>query len=498
MVCLGTALAAAAIAPLAMLRAAPSKPPQSETEQAKPPQAATEQIKPPQAADEQAEPADDQPPADKRAQRDPTPEEIEARASGIRISVLNAKGDRGIPEFRVIAGVSSGSVAGEFEKRTGKVVINWQPHTCRIGKEGDYVWPLAKAYDEMALRVEADNYQPQVMTGIKKANGPQHIVFLLAEDKGVSGRVLTPAGKPAEGATVALALPHKEIVWEAGKLRGADNPLPESASDRWQQPLFVKTDAAGAFRLPTEIEPAAVLVIHDSGVLEIAYDAWQRSPELTLQRWGSIAGQVLWHDKPGTDENVSLTIFRDEYGYPGMIASYAKTPPTRMGDSRSTTCCPARCRLRGRSNWPTPPTLARSSSTACFNTLRWLRASRRVCCWAVRGVELPENSSAWIPGKGQRTTSIPRHRTSDLAATTRRGKPSAKSSRARSARSYFAISSPSTRTARSPSIICCRVAINSSSRPRDSKTMRLPRKSKSSPKCRTKSPLPSIWEKLPR
>ena len=72
--------------------------------------------------------------------------------------MLNAKGDRGIPEFRVIAGVSSGGVASEFEKRTGKTVINWQPHTCRIGKDGDYVWPLDKAYAEMALRVEADGY----------------------------------------------------------------------------------------------------------------------------------------------------------------------------------------------------------------------------------------------------------------------------------------------------------------------------------------------------
>ena len=101
----------------------------------------------------------------------PTPEEIEARTTGIRISVLNAKGDRGIPEFRVIAGVSSGGVASEFEKRTGQTVINWQPHTCRIGKEGDYVWPLAKAYAEMALRVEADGYQPQVDHGSQEGQG---------------------------------------------------------------------------------------------------------------------------------------------------------------------------------------------------------------------------------------------------------------------------------------------------------------------------------------
>lgn len=313
-VCLGAAVAAATISPLAMLRAAPQTT-----------HAAADEVR-----------TDDDPPADNRAaagppQRDPTPEELEARASGIRISVLNAKGDRGIPQFRVIAGVSSGSVGSDYERRTGRAVINWQPHTCRIGKEGDYVWPLAEAYEEMALRVEADGYQPQVATGIKKAGGRQHIVFLLAEDQGVAGRVMTPTGKPAAGATVAMALPQKDIVWEAGKLRGADLPPPEAPGDRWRRPLFVQTDAEGAFRLPTEMEPAAVLVIHESGVLEMAYDAWKKSPELTLQPWGSLSGQVLWQDRTGADEEVNLTIHRDEYGYPGMIASYAATRTGQEG-----------------------------------------------------------------------------------------------------------------------------------------------------------------------
>jgi beta-lactamase regulating signal transducer with metallopeptidase domain len=314
-ICLGAAIAAATIAPVAMLRAAPAKPPQPAAEEQK--------------SDDPT--AAKKPAVEKAAQRDPTPEEIEDRASGIRISVLNSTGDRGIPEFRVIAGVSSGSVTSEFEKRTGRSVINWQPHTCRIGKEGDYVWPLAQAYDEMALRVEADGYQPQVFTGVKKSKGVQHIVFQLAEDKGAAGRVLTPDGKPAADATVALALPHQSIAWEAGKLRGADDPLPEKPGDRWQRPRFAKTDSNGAFRLPTEFEPAAVLVVHESGVLEVAYDAWQKSPELTLQRWGGILGQILWQDKLGADEDISLTVYRDEYGYPGMIASYARARSDKDG-----------------------------------------------------------------------------------------------------------------------------------------------------------------------
>jgi beta-lactamase regulating signal transducer with metallopeptidase domain len=313
---LAALLVAATVAPLAMLRAAPPKP-----------------AEPAAAADKPAaeKPPENKPAEDKPVQRDPTPEEIEARKSGIRISVLNSTGDKGIPEFRVIAGIDGSSVSEEFVKRTGRPVINWQPHTCRIGKEGDYVWPLDKAYDEMALRIEADGYAPQVFWPILKAKGVQHIVFQLTEDKGVAGRVLTPDGKPAVGATVALGLAQKDITWEGGKIRGEGQPLPEKPGDRWRRPTLAKTDAEGRFRLPTEYEPAAILVVHGSGVRELAYDAWQRSPEITLQGWGSIAGQILWKDKAGAEQDVTFSVHRDDYGYPGMIASYGRTTSDKEG-----------------------------------------------------------------------------------------------------------------------------------------------------------------------
>ncbi len=323
---LAALLVAGTVAPLAMLRAAPPKPDAPASVPAKSPEDRSVAITP-----EDDKPTKDKPADAKPAQRDPTPEEIEARTNGIRISVLNLKGDKGIPEFRVIAGIDGGSVSADYVKRTGRTVINWQPHTCRIGKEGDYTWPLDKAYDEMAIRVEADGYAPQVAWPVLKAKGRQHIVFQLTEDKGVAGRVLTPDGKPAAGATVALGLAQKDIVWEGGKIRGDGEPLPDKPGDRWRRPTFVKTDDDGRFHLPMEYDPAAVLIVHESGVRELAYDVWQKSPEVTLQPWGSIAGQVLWKDKPGGERDVTMSIHRDDYGYPGMIASYARTKSDKEG-----------------------------------------------------------------------------------------------------------------------------------------------------------------------
>jgi beta-lactamase regulating signal transducer with metallopeptidase domain len=311
-------LLAAVLVPLAMLQAAgPQKPAEDRSPGATPAE----------------KPVEPKPPAkaDTVKPRDPTPEELEARKTGIRLSVLNAKGDQGIAEFRVIAGVPAPGIADEYEKRTGKTAINWQPHTLKIGKDGEYVWPLAKAYEEMALRVEADGYVPSAALWLKKSDGPQHVVFMLHEDSGVKGRVLQPDGRPAVGATIALAMPQRDAVWEDGRLRGSDQPLPEKPADRWRLPIFVTTDAAGRFQLPTEPEAAAVLIVHDSGVRELAFEELQKSPAVKLQGWGRIEGRVLWKDMAGAGEPISLSVHRDDYGYPGMVASYAKVQSNAGG-----------------------------------------------------------------------------------------------------------------------------------------------------------------------
>ncbi len=271
--------------------------------------------------------ADEPPTADAKPAPAKPPMLIEPDSTldGIRVSVFDSTGNRPIKEFRVVAGTRAGGVSAEFEKQTGRFVVNWQPHTLKIGRDGDYAWPLSKAYDEMALRIEADGYQPQTWAWLHKKEGAKHIVFQLAEDPGVRGRVLTPRGEPAAGATIALAMAQRDAVLEDGHIRHADAPPAEKPGDQWRRPIFVKSDAEGRFKLPTEIEPAAVLIVHESGVRELAYDAWAKSPETKLQGWGRVKGRILWKDKSGAGEPVSLIVHRHEYGYPGMVAQYADT-----------------------------------------------------------------------------------------------------------------------------------------------------------------------------
>ncbi|MBI3861763.1 MAG: hypothetical protein HY290_07690 [Planctomycetia bacterium] len=244
-------------------------------------------------------------------------------ANGLLVTVVDAASNVSIPEFRVIAGVSASSIAAEFEKRTGKEVVNWQPHTARAGQNGDLVWPLDKAYDVMALRIEADGFQPTRSAWIKKSGGPQRIEIRLQSDPMVNGRVLQPDGKSAARAIIAFALPQKDAVVEKGRLRGIELPLPEKLGDRWRRPSTFETDGVGEFRVPTETDPAAaVLILHDSGVAEMPISKFVSTRNIMLTAWGRVEGRVLWHDRPGAGESVGLSIHRNEYGYPGTIAQF--------------------------------------------------------------------------------------------------------------------------------------------------------------------------------
>ena len=269
---------------------------------------------------------------------------LPADTGALQISATGPAGEK-LQEFLVLAGVPAGSVAADFEKRTGRTAVNWQPHTVRIGKAGEYAWPLDRAYDVMYLRLETDGHQTQIAGPIKKADGPQLVEFRLEADRHVGGRILTPERKPAVGATVALALAQKDAVLEDGRLRGADQPLPEKSGDRWRRPLVVKTDDEGRFKLPTEPAPAAVLVLHDTGVKELSYDQFRKSPEVVLDLWGRVEGQVLWKDTPGASAQVTLSVHRDEYGYPGMIASYATTRTDKEGQFTFERALPGRTQI---------------------------------------------------------------------------------------------------------------------------------------------------------
>lgn len=216
----------------------------------------------------------------------------------IALDVRDAQSEQPIGDFRAVAGIKTGNAEEQADARA-EPVVNWQPQSLRVGRQGALDWPLAKAFGEMVLRIEADGYVPFVWSSIRKAEGPRRIAIRLRKDPQITGTVFQPDGKPAAGATLTIALPYKPAMVDQGHLLAPGDPLPNDPADRWRRPATVVSDPAGRFRLPTEIDAAAtLLVLHGSGVAEIPFVEFSKAPAVTLRPWGRVEGQIKWKDLP--------------------------------------------------------------------------------------------------------------------------------------------------------------------------------------------------------
>ncbi|MEZ5329528.1 MAG: M56 family metallopeptidase [Verrucomicrobiales bacterium] len=256
----------------------------------------------------------------------------DAENEGALLMVSDANTGEAIEEFLVLAGVPSGA-SRSFENDHKPPVVNWQSHTIKRGSGGEFAWPADRGYKEMALRIEADGYVPQVIHGLTKGVNEVFNVKLRS-DSGIRGSVQTPNGKrPADDATVVLAMIRRNA-----RLKGTTFPelalsKGESLRDQWDQPVVVKPDNQGRFTLPDEPDPTAViLILHNDGVFERRFSEWKKAPDVTLEPWARVHGKILWGNQPGAGEKVDLIVNRgDTYGYPDIVAQYDSTVADEKG-----------------------------------------------------------------------------------------------------------------------------------------------------------------------
>jgi hypothetical protein len=144
--------------------------------------------------------------------------------------------------------------------------------------------------------------QAAVFTPQQAAPAPQQSVpastpvisnpMLDASTPGIHGRVLSPDGSPVSGATVLLVpsgrtglrIRNGKVFYEE---RGG-LPVPRTS-----------TDAQGRYGLPQQNGTFAVVAIADTGLARLNQDDVAKSADLTLTKWGRIAGQFMIGSKPG-------------------------------------------------------------------------------------------------------------------------------------------------------------------------------------------------------
>jgi hypothetical protein len=257
------------------------------------------------------------------------PEALALIASGVdqplvSLSVLDEETGAPVERFLVVPGVP---YSGTDERS----VASWQPHLVRESAGGRYEWPQERSYETFRLRVEADGYRPSTTAWLRRADGPREVTLRLRRDPGIRGIVLSPDGSPAAGATIGVALPNRALCLSGRTIDHAGESPAGTLVDRWRQPITTRADAGGQFRLTTETDPAALLVVvHKAGYLERPFaDLLGKgakptsSAVLRLAPWGRIAGHVLWGDRPGADEHIELIVSRETL-YPDMVGTIAR------------------------------------------------------------------------------------------------------------------------------------------------------------------------------
>jgi len=194
-----------------------------------------------------------------------------------------------VPEFRVLPGHESDTPRPRS--------LSWdRGDRATIGKEGHYRITVDEPAKKRLIRIEAPGYLPAVSRAIGNDEGNVAVNFELKKTAGVA--VLTPQGKPAAGATVAICTP------QAGAY--IDNGVVSSHSTCER----TTTDTEGRFSIAPQDSVFSVLVLHRSGVAYVTQGQLKRAEPIRLDPWARVEGVCRVHGKPAVEQFVTLACSR--------------------------------------------------------------------------------------------------------------------------------------------------------------------------------------------
>ena len=146
------------------------------------------------------------------------------------------------------------------------------------------------------VRIEAEGYQPQLSRDIAVQEKTARVDFELTSAQNVEGVVLTPAGLPAAGAKLAVAVGEAYFSITEGAILG-------------RSPVTVElreTDASGHFRFPPQDRDYYVVIIHSSGYAWFRPIPRSNRRRITLDPWTRVEGTYCVGGKPLAGVQMSL------------------------------------------------------------------------------------------------------------------------------------------------------------------------------------------------
>ena len=171
----------------------------------------------------------------------------------------------------------------------------WDERNKTEGTNGSFVAYLSKRFGEPVLKVEAEGYLPTRFT--LQPESRTNLDLALQKGTGPRGVVLSPEGKPAADASLALLC--------AGDQRVNLNAKGELQC--WQQRDLIKfTEADGGFALEPELDMVEIVAVADEGFRLISIEQLATNSNIILEPWGKIKGVLHRAANLSSNEDLDL------------------------------------------------------------------------------------------------------------------------------------------------------------------------------------------------
>jgi uncharacterized GH25 family protein len=220
-------------------------------------------------------------------------------------SVVDAETKALIKSFKVTPGIiNPGRANWEFNRAS--TVTDGKKYEVRQDRE----------YPAFAVRIEADGYLPAVSRNVKSDEGRVTIDFELKRGKDVASVILTPDGKPAAGAKIALGAAGSQISVRNGDIDNLQTYAVRPTSDE-----------SGRFHFSPQADTFQLVITHPEGVARVIGSAGAAPETITLIAWAKIEGTFHVGQKIGADLPIELHVTGldsvAERGQPSIFSRYS-------------------------------------------------------------------------------------------------------------------------------------------------------------------------------
>jgi len=216
--------------------------------------------------------------------------------------VFDAKTKQPIKKFRVTRGVRS----GDSEIRT-----SWIHRDSFEAVDGTYRIRFRHDYPAYLIRIGAPGYEVAVSREIKTDEGKIDIDFALEPATDIAASILTPEGKPAANAKIAIGVKGAQINIRNGEIHDGSTYATQ-----------LRAQSDGRFSMPARDEPFQLIVTHPAGFVHFKSNSGPLPDPLRLTSWARVEGVFRIGNQP--TPNIPITILRNG------VLSYGDDVPNIM------------------------------------------------------------------------------------------------------------------------------------------------------------------------